>query len=282
MGAAASAKKEVETTPLVQTAERVWTSAHETAERANDALFAFILWHTLKGVGGGIFFSCLPLYVTKLAGDPVRAAVFALYTHLASAAGNLLSGVIITPYADEPGCGRKPLLILGALGIAASLFVFAFAVRSLVALCATFGMLSFLYAELTVVVCVDCVSAGATAYQAFWRRFLGRYGEYGDVDIGGGSIPKRGSPRFITRVVGAYVAQIVCYEIGRQIGAGFGTAIAMNLSLEATGAVGGLIYLIAAVVGIFVLHETLEFAGEPEEHISHSPAEIWDTLWGSV
>ena len=65
-------------------------------------------------------------------------------------------------------------------------------------------MLSFLYAELTVVVCVDCVSAGATAYQAFWRRFLGRYGEYGDVDIGGGSIPKRGSPRFITRVVGAY------------------------------------------------------------------------------
>ena len=62
---------------------------------------------------------------------------------------------------------------------------------------------SFLYAELTVVVCVDCVSAGATAYQAFWRRFLGRYGEYGDVDIGGGSIPKRGSPRFITRVVGA-------------------------------------------------------------------------------
>ena len=137
MGAAASSKKEVETTPLVQTAERVWTSAHETAERANDALFAFILWHTLKGVGGGIFFSCLPLYVTKLAGDPVRAAVFALYTHLASAAGNLLSGVIITPYADEPCCGRKPLLILGALGIAASLFVFAFAVRSLVALCAT-------------------------------------------------------------------------------------------------------------------------------------------------
>ena len=108
----------------------------------------------------------------------------------------------------------------------------------------------------TVVVCVDCVSAGATAYQAFWRRFLGRYGEYGDVDIGGGSIPKRGSPRFITRVVGAYVAQIVCYEIGRQIGAGFGTAIAMNLSLEATGAVGGLIYLIAAVVGVFVLLKT--------------------------
>jgi hypothetical protein len=100
-------------------------------------------------------------------------------------------------------------------------------------------MLSFLYAELTVVVCVDCVSAGATAYQAFWQRFLGRsYIEcHGDVDVGGGSIPKRGSPRFITRVVGAYVAQIVCYEIGRQIGAGLGTAIAMNLSLEATGAV---------------------------------------------
>ena len=60
------------------------------------------------------------------------------------------------------------------------------------------------YARTPPVVCVDCVSAGATAYQAFWRRFLGRYGEYGDVDIGGGSIPKRGSPRFITRVVGAY------------------------------------------------------------------------------
>ena len=141
-------------------------------------------------------------------------------------------------------------------------------------------MLSFLYTDLTTVVCVDCVSAGATAYQAFWRRFLGRYGEYGDVGIGGSRVPTRGSPRFITRVVGAYVAQIVCYEVGRQSGAGIGTAIAMNVSLEATAAVGGLLYLLAALVGVFVLHETLVFAGEPEEHVSHSPAEIWDTLWG--
>ena len=32
MGAAASSKKKVETTPLVQTAERVWTSAHADDE----------------------------------------------------------------------------------------------------------------------------------------------------------------------------------------------------------------------------------------------------------
>jgi hypothetical protein len=67
---------------------------------------------------------------------------------------------------------------------------------------------------------------------------------------------------------------------GLQIGAGLGTAIVLNLSLEAAAAIGGLVYLVAAVVGWFILYETLEFAGEPEEHISHSPAEIWDTLWG--
>ena len=105
--------------------------------------------------------------------------------------------------------------MLENVGIALALFVFAFAVRSLVALCVTFGLLSFLYAELTVVVCVDCVSAGATAYQAFWRRFSGTYGQSGDADLGGGAVPARGSPRFITRVVGAYVAQIVSCEIGR-------------------------------------------------------------------
>ena len=65
-------------------------------------------------------------------------------------------------------------------------------------------------------------------------------------------VPTRGSPRFITRVVGAYVAQIVCYEVGRQSGAGIGTAIAMNVSLEATAAVGGLLYLFAAAAALIL------------------------------
>ena len=36
MGAAASSKKEVETTPLVQTAERVWTSAQREGSKKKE------------------------------------------------------------------------------------------------------------------------------------------------------------------------------------------------------------------------------------------------------
>mmetsp|Transcript_10662 Transcript_10662/g.32862 ORF Transcript_10662/g.32862 Transcript_10662/m.32862 type:complete len:488 (+) Transcript_10662:283-1746(+) len=245
---------------------------------ANAQFTTFAAWHALKGVGGGCFVSSFPLYVSRLAGEnPVRAAIFALLAALCDAAGDAIGGAIVTPFADRPDVGRRPLLILGAFAISASLAFLAIFSRSLVALLLGSFLCSFFFASLTVVVCVDCVARGATAGQSVWC-YVGIPGAKDDQ----APTPLFGEPLFISRVVGVYVAQLACYGVGFVIGSGIGMALALNVSLASCAATGSGLYALAGVVGIAVLPETLDaFSGlEPLGLASQSPSALCAVLWG--